>query len=105
MSSRKQLKNFNPVSKKSGESHVDPLSTVVNGRFQVTKNRTLRNPIGICGSLMARAHGAAPPSYRLRLRGVNIAVTLTSAKRSNSPNASIDPPPPLLDALGDTELR
>jgi hypothetical protein len=33
MKSRKWLKNFNPVSKKSGERQVDPLLTVANGGF------------------------------------------------------------------------
>jgi hypothetical protein len=37
MSSRKQLKNVNPVSKKSGESHIDPLLPLVNGRFEAIK--------------------------------------------------------------------
>jgi hypothetical protein len=33
MKSRKWLKNFNPVSKKSGERHFDPLQTFVTVRY------------------------------------------------------------------------
>ena len=33
MRSRKRLKIFNPVSKKSGERQIDPLSTLAKGRY------------------------------------------------------------------------
>jgi hypothetical protein len=37
MRSRKRLKNFNPVSKKSGEGHADPNRPVVNDSIQDTQ--------------------------------------------------------------------